>query len=238
MCPVQATEYDLLQLAKPPHTGSAASVAFVAPCRREALWLEEGLAANAQSLRPSLRSLCEPCERVCAALEATSGSATSSPCAPDRHACAPKRPLALDAIGHRLRRGTRRSRRDYHSRARTRSCSVTTCGNGRLSSASALNRRVSSCIQEGIQGSTSLLPAGGVCSLAETDFRRCLLQWGAAESPKALGGKHARRSNTQSVRRAPAPPSPFGHDSSLVTPSPTLQLLRWAPRSCSHHAHH
>jgi hypothetical protein len=79
---------------------------------------------------------------------------------------------------------------------------------------------------------------GGVCSLAEADFRRCLLQWGAAESPKALDGKHARRSNTQSVRRAPAPPSLFGHDASLVTPSPALQLLRWAPRSCSHHAHH
>ena len=38
---VQATEYDLLQLAKLPHSG--ASVAFVAPCRRAALWLEEGL---------------------------------------------------------------------------------------------------------------------------------------------------------------------------------------------------
>ena len=54
-----APEYDLLQLAKLPHSG--ASVAFVAPCRRAALWLEEGLAANAQSLRPSRRSLCEAC---------------------------------------------------------------------------------------------------------------------------------------------------------------------------------
>ena len=41
VCSVQAPEYDLLQLAKPPHSG--ASVAFVAPCRRAALWLEEGL---------------------------------------------------------------------------------------------------------------------------------------------------------------------------------------------------
>ena len=41
VCPVQAPEYDLLQLAKLPHSG--ASVAFVAPCRRAALWLEEGL---------------------------------------------------------------------------------------------------------------------------------------------------------------------------------------------------
>ena len=36
-----APEYDLLQLTKLPHSG--ASVAFVAPCRRAALWLEEGL---------------------------------------------------------------------------------------------------------------------------------------------------------------------------------------------------
>jgi hypothetical protein len=83
-----------------------------------------------------------------------------------------------------------------------------------------------------------------LASLVATGFWCCLLQWGPAEVRKALGGKHARRSNTPSVRRAPAPLSPLGHDASLVTPSPgcpalqRLQQLRWAPRPCLHHAHY
>jgi hypothetical protein len=76
----------------------------------------------------------------------------------------------------------------------------------------------------------------GLTSLVEADFWCCLLRWGPAEARKALGVKHAMRSNTQSVRRAPAPPSPFGHDASLVAPSRALQLLR-ASRPCSHHEH-
>jgi hypothetical protein len=92
---------------------------------------------------------------VRAALEATSGSAASPPCAPDRHSCAPKRPPALDGIGARLRRDTRRSHREH---ACTRLCSLTTCGNGRRNSSSVLNGRLSSrkCIQEGIQGEVVL----------------------------------------------------------------------------------
>ena len=133
-------------LARPPSTTSCSSPTTTLTTKRCACCAStpDRCAQSALAVQ-TLRSLG-------AALEATSGSAASPPCAPDRHACAPKRPPALDGIGHRLRRGTRRSHRDYQSCACTGSCSLTTCGNGRLNSSSALNGRVSSCIQEGIQG--------------------------------------------------------------------------------------
>ncbi len=94
---VQATEYDLLQLAKLPHSG--ASVAFVALCRRAALWLEEGLGVCQRQCpiaAPKSTLAVQTLRRVCAALKATSGSAISPPCTRNMHACAPKRPPALD----------------------------------------------------------------------------------------------------------------------------------------------
>ncbi len=75
---VQATEYDLLQLAKLPHSG--ASVAFVALCRRAApgLWLEEGLGVCQRQCpiaAPKSTLAVQTLRRVCAALKATYGSA-------------------------------------------------------------------------------------------------------------------------------------------------------------------
>ena len=135
---------------------------FVASSRRAAPVAREGpchscpMAAPKSTLAVRARAV----QSAPAALEAMSGSAASPPCAPDRHSCAPKRPPALDGIGHRLRHDTRRSHREH---ACTRLCSLTPCGNGRRNSSSALNGRLSSrkCIQEGIQGEVVL--AGHRC---------------------------------------------------------------------------
>ncbi len=157
-----------------------------------------------------------------AALEAMSGSAASPPCAPDRHSCAPKRPPALDGIGHRLRRDTRRSHRSRPAGTVGATARAFSTGGSRVVSVSGKAFKGRWCWLD--------IVCGGRFLVLPTAVR-------PAEALKALDGKHARRSNAQSVRRAPAPPSPFGHDASLVTPSLALQQLRRAPRPCSHHAH-
>ena len=136
-----ATEYDLLQLAKLPHSG--ASVAFVAPCRRAALWLEEGLAANARSLRPSPLSLREPCEACVPRWR-------RRPARPHRR---PARPIDTHAVPKSVRRrwmAHRPSLKARHSaqppRVSVPCLSLPTCGNGRLNSSSSLNGRASTCI--------------------------------------------------------------------------------------------
>jgi hypothetical protein len=193
----QATEYDSCRLAKY-HTALRALRSFQmsgTPARSD-------FAANARSPRPSPRSLCEPCEPCMPHWRRRPAQPHRRPAHPiDRLLC----PKAAAGVGwridHRLRRGTRRrSRRDYHSCACVRSCSLTICGNGRPNSSSVINGL------ELYPGRHSRVGGVGLTPLVEAAFWCCLRGWRPAEVRKALGGKHARRSNTQSVRRAPAPP--------------------------------
>ena len=189
-------------------------------------------AANARSPRPSPRSLCGPCEACLPRWR-------RRPARPHRR---PAHPIDRHAVPQSVRRrwmAHRPSLKARYSEEPPRLSllclrAIVLAHDLRERSAKQFERyqRARVVSRKAFKGRWRWLDTvgGGRFLVLPTS-------WGPAEARKALGGKHARRSNTQSVRRAPAPPSPFGHDTSIVTPSPALQQLRRAHRPCSHHAH-
>ena len=178
-------------------------MAFVAPCRRAALWLEEGLAANARSLRPSPLSLRELCEACVPRWRRR----------PARPHPRPARPIDKHAVPQSVRgrwMAHRPSLKAWHSAEPPRVSllrlhTIVLAHDLRERSAQQFERSQ----REGLElypGRHSREGGAGLTSLAEAEFWCCLRGWRPAEVRKALGGKHARRSNAQSVRRAPAPP--------------------------------